>query len=67
MVGFNGGKGWLQDFIAWTICIVRLLIARQEEGKKLMAASIQDELIPACQQSGCPLCRLVQAGVQHYL
>ncbi len=32
-----------------------------------MAASIQDELIAACQQPGCPLCRLVQAGVRHYL
>jgi Family of unknown function (DUF6062) len=32
-----------------------------------LAASIQDELIAACQQSGCPLCRLIQAGVQHYL
>lgn len=32
-----------------------------------MAASIQDELIAACQQPGCPLCRLVQTGVQHYL
>jgi hypothetical protein len=32
-----------------------------------MAASIRDELIAACQQPGCPLCRLVQAGIQHYL
>ena len=32
-----------------------------------MAASIQDELIAACRQPGCPLCRLVQAGVHHYL
>jgi hypothetical protein len=38
-----------------------------EERENIMAASIQDELIAACQQPGCPLCRLVQAGVYHYL
>ncbi len=32
-----------------------------------MATSIQDELIAACQQPGCPVCRLVQDGVRHYL
>jgi hypothetical protein len=32
-----------------------------------MAASIQDELIAACRQPGCPLCRLVHAGVRRYL
>jgi hypothetical protein len=32
-----------------------------------MAASIQDELIAACREPGCPLCRLVQAGVRRYL
>lgn len=32
-----------------------------------MSASIQDELIAACQQPGCPVCRLVQAGVKRYL
>ena len=32
-----------------------------------MAASIQEELIAACQQPGCPVCRLVQTGIKHYL
>jgi hypothetical protein len=47
--------------------ILNLMIAYQREEGQIMAASIQDELIAACQQPGCPLCRLVQAGVQHYL
>jgi Family of unknown function (DUF6062) len=35
--------------------------------ENVMAASIQDELIAACRQPGCPVCRLVHAGVRHYL
>jgi hypothetical protein len=44
-----------------------VVVQEPQEGKNIMAASIQDELIAACRQPGCPLCRLVQSGVQHYV
>lgn len=50
------------------VLVLPNLVVVQNVGKEnVMAASIQDELIDACHQPGCPICRLVQAGVRHYL